>query len=330
MPTDQTKLAVVIQGAKEPRQVRGFEKIPDDVEIRFAPDLDAMQEALPGAEVLFGWNFRGGVLEQAWDHADSLKWIQWSGAGVDGAIFPAMQSSDVVLTNARGIFDRPMAEYALGLMIARAKRFWTAHDQQKESRWRHIYSDRMEGQRVLIVGVGSIGQTMAKMFAAFGLHVEGIGRSARDGFGGFHKIHAVDDLHSVLPNFDYVIMMAPFTPQTANLFDARAFEAMAEHAMFLNFGRGQQVDEAALIRALESEQISAAAIDVACTEPLPDNNPLWQAPNLIITPHSSGDYHTYLHDITGLFAENLARYRAGEPLHNVVDKQAGFITDPAS
>jgi len=329
MPSDTDRLAIVIQGAKEPKQVRGFETIPDDVEIRFAPDLESLEQALPGAEVLFGWNFRGGVLEGAWHKADSLKWIQWSGAGVDGAMFPALQESDVTLTNARGIFERPIAEYALGLMIARAKRFWSAHDQQKENRWRHLYSDRMEGQRVLIVGVGAIGQTMANLFDAYGLHVEGVGRTARDGSGGFKTIHAVSDLHTVLPNFDYVVMMAPFTPETKGLFNAAAFEAMAPHAMFLNFGRGQQVVEADLIKALESEQIAAEAIDVACTEPLPAEDPLWQAPNLIITPHSSGDFHTYLFEITNLFVENLARYRAGETLKNIVDKQAGFVTTPA-
>lgn len=326
MPADNARLKIVIQGAKEPRQVRGFENIPTDVDVHFAPDLEAMKQALPGAEVLFGWNFRGGVLEGAWDKADSLKWIQWSGAGVDGAMFPALQASNVTLTNARGIFERPMAEYALGLMIARAKRFWTAHDQQRENRWRHLYSDRMEGQRVLIVGVGAIGQTMANLFDAFGLHVEGVGRTARAGTGGFKAIHANSDLMTLLPQFDYVVMMAPFTPETKGLFGAEAFAAMAPHAMFLNFGRGQQVDEAALINALESEDIAAAAIDVACNEPLPEDDPLWAAPNLIITPHSSGDYHTYLHDITGLFVENLARYRAGETLKNIVDKQVGFVT----
>ena len=325
---DATPLAIVIQGAKEARQVRGFENIPDDVEVRFAPDLEAMEKALPGARVLFGWNFRGGVLPQAWHAADSLEWIQWSGAGVDGAMFDDLKNSDVVLTNARGIFDRPMAEYALGLMIAHAKKFWTAYAQQRESRWRHLYSTRMEGQRVLIVGVGAIGRAMARLFKAFGLHVEGVGRTARETDADFEKIHASDDLLTTLPGFDYVIMMAPFTPGTENMFSDAAFDAMNEHTLFINFGRGQQVDEPALIRALEGEKIAAAALDVVCNEPLPEDDPLWAAPNIIITPHSSGDYHTYLHDITGLFVENLTRFRAGEPLVNVVDKQAGFVSTP--
>ncbi|MEQ8666276.1 MAG: D-2-hydroxyacid dehydrogenase [Rhodospirillales bacterium] len=327
---DASPLAVVIQGAKEPRQVRGFEIIPTDVEIRFAPDLDALEKALPGARVLFGWNFRGGDLPQAWHAADSLEWIQWSGAGVDGAMFDDLKNSNVLLTNARGIFDRPMAEYALGLMIAHAKKFSTAHDQQRENRWRHLYSTRMEGQRVLIVGVGAIGRAMARLFRAFGLVVEGVGRTARTDDSDFARIHAVSDLIATLPGFDYVIMMAPFTPETENLFSDAAFDAMSEKAQFINFGRGQQVDEPALIRALEGEKIAAAAVDVVCNEPLPPEDPLWLAPNLIITPHSSGDYHTYLHDVTALFVKNLEKFRAGEPLINVVDKQAGFVTAPLS
>lgn len=326
MPNDSSPLAIVIQGAKEPRQVRGFEQIPDDVEIRFAPDLETMKRALPGAQVLFGWNFRGGVLDRAWSKADSLQWIQWSGAGVDGAMFPALQESEVVLTNARGIFERPIAEYALGLMLMRAKRFQQVLDQQRENRWRHVYSDRLHGQRVLIVGVGAIGREMCRLFRAAGLHVEGVGRTARDDDPDFTTIHAVADLQSVLPGFDYVICMAPFTPETENLFTAAAFDAMSDTAMFLNFGRGQQVDETALVKALETGSIAAAAIDVARNEPLPDDDPLWAAPNLIVTPHSSGDYHTYLHDITALFVENLRRFRAGEPLMNVVDKTVGFVT----
>lgn len=187
----------------------------------------------------------------------------------------------------------------------------------------------MAGQRVLIVGVGAIGREMCRLFSAFGLHVEGVGRTARTEDADFARIHAVADLQATLPRFDYIIMVAPFTPQTGNLFSDAAFGAMDSTAMFLNFGRGQQVDESAIIRALDTGQIAAAAIDVACNEPLPADDLLWTARNIIISPHSSGDYHTYLDDITKLFAENLRRYRNGEELLNVVNKKVGFIDNAA-
>ena len=170
---------IVIQGAKSAEDVPGLAAIADKAQMRFAMTADELRAALPGADVLLGWDFAAGGLEEAWENAGELRWIQWTGAGVNAALFPGLAHSDVVLTNARGVFDRAMAEYTLGQIIAFAKRFHENYALQARSEWRHRMSERIEGARVLVVGVGSIGREIARLLRAVGMVVEGVGRTAR-------------------------------------------------------------------------------------------------------------------------------------------------------
>lgn len=316
---------LVIQGASVLTDVPGLESIADKAEIRFAPDKDALLSSLPGADVLFGWDFRADDIEACWNAADSLKWIHWSGAGVDAAMFPGLVGSDVTLTNSRGVFDRAMAEWTLGMMIAQAKRLPETLLFQQKREWNYRQSTQMLGQKVAIVGVGNIGRTIARMTKAFGLDVIGVGRSARDGDADFGPIHGQDELNSVLTDADYVVLITPLTADTQNLFNQSRFAAMKPGAMFINIGRGQLVDEAALIAALESGHVACAALDVFREEPLSEENPIWGAPNVIISPHISGDYTEHLQGIADLFYDNFARYQSGEEMLNVVDKSCGFV-----
>ena len=152
------RLAVVLQGVKSVDEVPGLEAAGRDVEWRCAPTFDALSERLPGAEVLLGWDFRASELRAAWGQADCLRWIQWSGAGVDALLFPELVSSHVMLTNARGIFDRAMAESVLGFMLSFAKGFTETFQSQVERRWNYRWTEQLMGREVLIVGVGSIGR----------------------------------------------------------------------------------------------------------------------------------------------------------------------------
>lgn len=321
--TDHTVL--VIQGAAETADVPGLDRISENVEIRFAPDKDALLSSLPGADVLFGWDFRADDIEACWKKADSLKWVHWSGAGVDAALFPGLVESDVTLTNSRGVFDRPMAEWALGVMIAHAKDLPNTLVFQQKREWSYRQSTQLLGQKVAIAGVGSIGRAVARICNAFGLKVVGVGRTARDGDPDFGHIHGQDDLNTVLGDADYVVLITPLTAATRNLFGQSRFAAMKPGAMFINMGRGQLVDEAALISALESGQVGCAALDVFCEEPLSAENPIWTAPNVIVSPHISGDFTEHLQCLAELFFDNFARYQAGNELLNVVDKSAGFV-----
>jgi len=255
-----------------------------------------------------------------------LRWIHWCGAGVDAVLFPELRDSDVVLTNSRGVFDQAMAEYVLGLIIAMTKRFPQTLEFQHQRRWQHRFTECISGRTALIVGVGSIGRTIARLLSAVGLNVCGVGTRARDGDTDFGVISGVDDLDALLAGADYVINIVPLTPDTTHLFGAKQFKVMKSTARFINVGRGASVDEAALIAALNNDDIAGAALDVFEVEPLPESSPLWATPNVIISPHMSGDYHGHLEELARVFIDNYQRYRSGESLINIVDKKAGYVT----
>ncbi len=316
---------IVVQGAKGPEEVPGISAIADQAELRFAPDEAALRTALPGADVLLGWNFKAGGLKNVWDQAQHLKWIHWSGAGVDAVLFDELRDSDITLTNVRGAFDRPMAEWTLGHVIGFAKGTYDTFRRQGERRWEHRETEMIQGKSVLIVGVGSIGRECARVLGAMDMIISGVGRTARKGDPDFGEIHAVTTLSAHLPEADYVILITPLTEDTRGLFGADEFAAMKKTARFINIGRGPLVDEAALVAALENGEIAGAALDVFVTEPLPEDSPFWDAPNCIVSPHMSGDFVGFESTMTDMFIRNLARYERGEELVNVVDKAAGFV-----
>lgn len=317
------KPILVVQGAERVADVPRLGEIAGDAEVRFATDAAELRAALPGAAALLGWNFRADSLREAWDAARDLRWIHWGGAGVDAAMFPELVESDVVLTNARGVFDRPIAEWVLGTIIAFAKQFPETLDFQRKAEWNYRMTEMVAGKRALIVGVGSIGRAIAALLAAVGMQIETIGRSARDD-AELGRIHAIADLHSRLPRADYVVLVTPLTADTRNLFGAREFAAMAPHARFINVGRGALVDEPGLLDALATRAIAGAALDVFVDEPLPPDSPFWNAPNCLVSPHMSGDFVEYETAIAGQFIDNWHRFRHGESLMNRVDKTLGF------
>jgi phosphoglycerate dehydrogenase-like enzyme len=318
------KPVLLVQGASSIDDVPGLAAIEAQAEIRFASDTEEMRAALPGAEVMLGWDFRADSLREAWDHAGDLRWIHWGGAGVDAAMFPELIASDVELTNARGIFDQAMAEWVLGMIICFAKDIPQTLALQTRVEWRHRPSEMVSGKRALVIGVGSIGHAVARLLAAAGMQVEGVGRSARDGDRDFGHIHAIDELHARLGFADYVVLITPLTEVTRNLFGAAEFAAMAPHARFINLSRGALVVEADLLAALNDGRIAGAALDVFVEEPLPADSPFWNTPNCVVSPHMSGDFAESEAAVVQQFLQNWARYRNGESLHNLVDKRLGF------
>jgi phosphoglycerate dehydrogenase-like enzyme len=288
-----------------------------------------LRRLLPGAEVMLGWNFRAASLREAWDAADSLRWIHWAGAGVDAALFDELAASDIQLTNARGVFDQPMAEWVLGMVIAFAKRLPQTLACQARAEWSHRLSERVAGKRALVVGIGSIGRAVGRLLQAVDMQVEAIGRSARDGDPDFEHVFAIDDLLQRLPEADYVVLITPLTEHTRGLFGAAEFSAMKPSARFINIGRGALVVEDELLAALRQGSIAGAALDVFAEEPLPPQSPFWSAPNCLVSPHMSGDFIEFENVMADQFMENWRRYRAGESLRNVVDKRLGFVVQAA-
>ncbi len=315
---------VVVMGATEERPPPGLPAIAEAVELRYADTPEALAAALEGADVLFAWSGGRDLLRPAWGIAGSLRWIQAASAGVDGLLFPELVASDVVLTNARGVFDRPIAEHVLGLLLLFAKDLRGVLERQRRREWRPRDTETLDGRRLLVVGVGSIGRAIARTAKTFGMVVRGVGRTTRPD-AVFGTVMGVDELHDALAWADVVVDALPATPATRHLFDAEAFAAMNPWARFVNVGRGSTVDEAALVEALRSGRIAAAALDVFETEPLPETSPLWELPNVVITPHVAGDVAGWREAVVEVFVENLERYLTGEPLRNVVDKGLGFV-----
>ncbi|MEU4646888.1 D-2-hydroxyacid dehydrogenase [Nocardia fluminea] len=286
-------------------------------------EADGLADALRGADVLFVYDFQTRAVPGAWHSADRLRWLHMGGVGVDPVMFPQLRASEVVVTNTRNVFDTAIAEYVLGQIISFAKDLPGSIRLQQRHEWRHRESERVAGATALIVGTGSIGRTIARLLRAAGMTVRGVGRRARSDDPDFGTVG--DDLHAELPGADYVIAIAPLTARTRHMFDAAAFAAMKPHARFVNVGRGELVVTDDLVAALGNGSLAAAALDVVDPEPLPAGHPLWDLPNVVLTPHNSGDFHGWRAEIVRAFTNNFGRWAAGLPLDNVVDKTLGYV-----
>lgn len=321
MPRTRPVVAVLCEKATDrPPGLDGL-----DVDFRFCA-ADGLAAAVRGAQALLLWDFFSRAVRDVWSQADRLEWIHITAAGVDTLLFDELRDSDVVVTNARGVFDRPLAEYVLGAVIAFAKDSLTSYDLQRRHEWRHRETRSITGATALVVGTGGIGREIARLLAAAGLVVRGAGRRAVANDPDFGEIVESADLAAEVGWCDHLIMAAPLTPATRGLVDAEVLAAMKPDAHLVNIARGPMVDESALLDAVTQRRIGGATLDVFQTEPLPPDHPLWDAPNVTITAHMSADVVGWRETLAAQFATNVRRWLAGEPLLNVVDKELGYVS----
>ena len=286
---------------------------------------DGLADAIHGARGLLLWDFFSKAVRDVWSGADQLEWIHITAAGVDTLLFDELRNSDVVVTNARGVFDRPLAEYVLGAVIAFAKDSLTSFDLQRRHEWRHRETRSITGATALVVGTGGIGREIAKMLRAAGVVVCGAGRRVVADDPDFGHIVDSASLAAEVGWCDHLILAAPLTPATRGLVDAEVLAAMKPDAHLVNIARGPMVDETAMLDALTQRRIGGATLDVFDTEPLPPDHPLWDAPNVTVTAHMSADAVGWRETLAAQFAANVRRWLAGEPLLNVVDKKLGYV-----
>lgn len=322
--TPQSPVVTVLTGPEEPLPP-GMDAVAGQASLRHADGDESLAQAMPGTDVLCVTDFRTNALGHAWPHADRLQWIHATSAGVDALLIPEVRDSEIPVTNARGIFDRSIAEYVLGQIIAFCKDFRSNIVYQQRHEWRHRDTEKVADKRVLIVGAGSIGREIAGLCNAIGLHCDGVARRARDGGSAFGRIHAQDELLARLPDYDFVVIAAPLTKGTRGLFDQRAFEAMPAHARLINVGRGPIVVTDDLVAALENDGIAGAALDVFEQEPLPADHRLWDLDNVHISAHMAGDFIGWRRALSEQFIANFERWRRGEALANQVDKGRGYV-----
>ena len=298
-----------------------------DVRFESPPDRVAAERLLPAADVVYGVL----VDEANFRLARRLRWIHVSSAGVGSLLFPALADSDVVLTNGRGLHAVSMAEHALGVMLAFARKLHLARDLQQERRWQQVGLwtgappfGQLAGATLGIVGFGAVGSALAERAAALGLRVIAVRPHPAADAAPAHAQWALERLPELLGRVDWLVLAAPHTAATRGLIGAAELALMKPTAVLVNVGRGVLVDEPALIAALSAGRIAGAALDVVQEEPLPATSPLWEMPNVILTPHVSGLGPDYWERAVEQFAANLGRFLAGQPLLNVVDKRAGY------
>jgi phosphoglycerate dehydrogenase-like enzyme len=298
-----------------------------EMRVLHLPDYDQLPPELAEADIFVGYSLRAEQLKDA----KKLKWIHSTAAGVAQLMYPELRDSGIMVTNPSGIFSVPMSEHTLGLLLALSRNFPDCVRQQDRTVWsqqkiwdKPQHLSELNGKVLLIVGYGSIGREVAKRAKTFEMKVWGVTRSGTGDRAYVEKIFAPAQLHEALPEADYVLICAPETAETKHLIGAAEIAKMKRGARLINIGRGSLLDEAAMMQALESGALGGAALDVAATEPLPAESPLWTAPNLFITPHTSGVSDRLWNRQTEILIALLERWFDGREMFNRVDFARGY------
>jgi phosphoglycerate dehydrogenase-like enzyme len=321
-----------------------------------AHDLDTIRDAAPGArivtigfdghadgslddvEVMLRGRLPADVFDRILSRSPALRWVHSATAGVERVLTPASRQRGLVITNARGVFSRPVAEYVMMMILAISRRLPSLLELQAERTWQPLEARELRDVTVGIVGLGSLGRAVGALGTAFGCRVVATrkrpeaGSAAHTGAGDEPYLGSVmldrvlppEDLFELLGESDFVVLAAPLTPDTHDLISDEAIAAMKPGAWVINVARGELIDERALARAIRDGRIGGAVLDTFREEPLPPNSPLYELPNVILTPHTSWSSARVLDRSVELFCENLRRYAEGRPLVNVVDPEAGY------
>jgi phosphoglycerate dehydrogenase-like enzyme len=294
--------------------------LADRVAIETLPRKDKPSpDQLARTEALMAGAVPPGVLPSM----PKLRWAQAMSAGVDGWFALPDLPTNLTLTCARGTHTESMPENIIAALFYVAKPMSIAVENQKASKWVHTVPQPLTGKTLGILGLGAIGQEVARMAAAFGMRVIGTKRRPEP-MPNVELVLPADGTEEVVAQSDFLVLLLPGTPATDNLIDAKMLARMKKTAWLLNFGRGQAIKDADLIAAAKSGTIAGAVLDVFRQEPLPASDPFWTAENIIVLPHVGGPHPQRDKFVARLFVENLKRFLEGEPLKEVVDRQAGY------
>ena len=278
------------------------------------PKLDPLRwgDLLARAEVMYGLDWVDPAGMPA--NCPRLRWVQGTSAGMGGYLARHdLLDVEFTITTAAGVHGLPLAEFALTGVLHFVKDVPGLLASQADRRWKRHTTSQLAGRRALVIGTGGIGREVGALFTALGVHVRGLSSNATD-----------VDLDRALPETDVLVLACPLTERTAGLISRERLALLPGHAVLVNLARGQVVDETALLDALHAGTLGGACLDVVHTEPLPPESPVWDAPNLLLSPHSASNVVEENARIVDLFADNLRRYLSGEPLRNVFDAGRGY------
>jgi phosphoglycerate dehydrogenase-like enzyme len=297
------------------------------VEIVHLPDYKQVDSELPDTEIAITWSIRPEQVKAA----TKLRWIHSPAAAVHQLIFPELVDSAVVLTNAREVHGPVVAEHVIAQIFALAKKIPDAVRLQQNHEWgqQRLWDEmprvrEVAGATLGLIGLGAIGRAVAQSARALGMRVIAARAHPEKGSAGVDQVFGAGQVDEVFRQSDYVVLAAPVTESTHAIANSQRIALMKPDACLINVGRGHLLDESALVSALREKKIGGAALDVFSTEPLPADSPLWDAPRLLITPHTAGLTEKLWERHYTLFSENLRRYLSGQTLSGVVDKKSGY------
>ena len=310
------KLLILSSEADQYQRLIAAARLPD-LHMQVSDSAASAADVVADCEIILG---EPQLVSQVLAAANRLRWVQSCWAGVDSLCQPGLRR-DYLLTGVGGQFGRLISEYITSYLFALERGFFEMRANQLERNWQPLSHRRPRDLTVGIIGLGSIGQHLAKMVSAFGFRITGMNTSGKP---CPHVAQVYTQSHSdeFFAGADYVVVTLPATPQTKHFINARALQSMRSSAVLMNVGRGSVVDEAALIQALQENKIRAAVLDVFETEPLPSQSPLWGMPNVYVTPHVSA--MSFPEDIVEVFKQNYLRYLSNESLPHVVDFERGY------
>lgn len=292
-----------------------------ELSVRVELDLSKAPSALADVDAFVG---RGRHVELL-SNASRLRWVQTLTAGSDRVSFPDLLQRGIVLTNGSGIHAPNLAEHIMGLMLAFARGLPVLIRAQTRREWKQDGRQfELQGQTLCVVGLGDIGLALAERASSMGMHVTGVRRRAIAAPDIIEKVAQLEDMDPLLADADHIAICLPLTARTGEVFDARRLALLKPSAYLYNIGRGEIVDQDALIDALRSGRLAGAGLDVMTPEPLPSDSPLWELENVIITSHTGGRSPRRMGRFVDLLIDNIARYRADEPLRNIVDPIEGY------
>jgi phosphoglycerate dehydrogenase-like enzyme len=277
------------------------------------------------ADIYLGFRFPIEWLERS----HKLKWVQLASAGSDHMLRAGLleRVPNLVLTTASGVHEVPISEHIVAMILHFSRGFSVAVRNQPSHKWERYRPTEVSGATVCILGFGPIGRRAATLCKALGMKVAVVRASLSEqspGDGTVKRFYPTGDLNVALAEADYVVVAAPRTVKSEKMIGREQFAAMKLNAVLVNISRGALVDEAVLVEALQEGKIRGAGLDVFEQEPLPESSPLWDMPNVLITPHNAGANPYYNRRVTELFCDNLARYLRGEPLRNRVEVERGY------
>jgi phosphoglycerate dehydrogenase-like enzyme len=283
-------------------------------------------EPLDDVEVLLrGWSLGGDPLDRLVGRAPKLRWIHSVSVGVESVLTPCVRLRGLTVSNAHGVFDRPIAEYAMTMILAVCRRLPQLLELQRERTWQPLEAQEMGGVTIGLVGLGGIGSEVAKLARPFGSRVVAIRRRANaEPIEGVEVLGGIEALPALMAMSDFIVLALPLTPETERLINDESLDAAKPGSWIINVARGGLIDEVAMLRALRSGYLGGAVLDTFREEPLPETSPFYRLSNCIVTPHTSWSSAAVLSRTFEVFCDNLRRYRAGEPLQHVVDPAQGY------